>query len=146
MRPVCVCISLVQTFPKRAALLASLPSGESIGRAPAYEVISPTAEGRYRLTPRTLEGGFEAWCALDELFPVSFQGVNHNRGIEGGIIDSDVEALRTRMASYFSARTFEEAKERCPEVAKSRARYEPEKAWAALCNEGHYEPRASSRS
>lgn len=123
---------------KRAALLASLPAGKADGAAPAYEDITPAAEGRWRLTPRVMEGGFEAWCALDDLFPVRFQGVNHNRGIEGGIIDSQAESLRKRLASYFSAETFAEAKKLCPEIAKDRARYEPEKAWSAMKKEGHY--------
>jgi hypothetical protein len=28
-----------------------------------------------------MEGGFESWPGLDELFPVAIQGVNHNLSV-----------------------------------------------------------------
>lgn len=125
---------------KRSALIASLPTGDSSspGAAPAYEVIAPNAEGRWRLSPRAAEGGFEAWPALDELFPTKFQGVNHNRGVDGGIIDTSVAALTERLTRYFAAESFDAASEESPEVAASKARYDPEKAWKALKQEGHF--------
>jgi hypothetical protein len=79
-----------------------------------------------------MEGGFEAWPALDELFPVKFQGVNHNRGVEGGVIDANATTLRERMKKYFTAKSFAEAAKACPEIAAPKARYQPEKVWKAL--------------
>jgi Type ISP C-terminal specificity domain/N-6 DNA Methylase len=125
---------------KRQALIASLPSGETgvPDAAPAYEEIAPSAEGRWRLSPRVIEGGFEAWPALDELFPTKFQGVNHNRGVEGGVIDASATALGKRLAGYFAAETFDAAAAASPEIAAPKARYKPEKAWEALKKEGHF--------
>jgi N-6 DNA Methylase len=83
---------------KRHGLLASLPTGSSRGiTVPVYEPVKPSQENRWRLGPKTVEGGFEAWPGLDEIFPISFQGVNHNRGLEGGIIDTDRTALERRL-------------------------------------------------
>ena len=83
---------------KRQALIASLPTGAPSApeAAPVYEEITPSSENRWRLAPRVIEGGFESWPALDELFPVAVQGVNHNRGIEGSVGGSaGVSASRT---------------------------------------------------
>ena len=125
---------------KRHALIASLPTGEpqSPHAAPDYEIIKPSAGGRWRLAPRVIEGGFEAWPALDELFPAKFQGVNHNRGLEGGVIDASASALAARLERYFKAQTFAEAAAAVPEIAAEKARYKPEKAWSALKEEGHF--------
>jgi hypothetical protein len=71
---------------KRRGLIASLPSGKPARGSVihSYEPVTPSQENRWRLAPRTIEAGFEAWPGLDELFPISFQGVNHNRGLERG--------------------------------------------------------------
>jgi hypothetical protein len=125
---------------KRTGLLASLPNGiPAAGSATSpYEVITPAQENRWRLSPRTVDGGFEAWPALDELFPVSFQGVNHNRGIEGGIIDTDRARLVKRIKAYFSAKDFAAAKQAAELIAAERARYNPKDSWTKLKAEGHF--------
>ena len=79
-----------------------------------YEPVAPTRESRWRLSPTMIEGGFEAWPALDELFPTSYQGVNHNRGLDGGIIGYPGAKSRTALRAYFNADTYDEA------VANSR--------------------------
>ncbi|MES2137390.1 MAG: type ISP restriction/modification enzyme [Pseudomonadota bacterium] len=129
---------------KRQALIASLPGGVSAVAegAPAYEELEPSPEGRWRLSPRVIEGGFEAWPALDELFPTTVQGVNHNRGVEGGIIDVSASALAERLKSYFAADSFAAAAESAPEIASEKARYDPEKVWKALKAEGHFQQSA----
>jgi predicted helicase len=68
---------------KRAALLASLPTGVANASTP-YEAVTPTRESRWRLSPTMIEGGFEAWPALDELFPVNFQAVNPSLSYSSG--------------------------------------------------------------
>lgn len=124
---------------KRQGLLASLPSGVfAAGVAPAYQALKPSQEGRWRLGPKTIEGGYEAWPALDEIFLVSFQGVNHNRGLEGGIIDTDRPTLERRLQAYFAAGSFPAAKAVSSEVATPRARYNPEQAWQKLKAGGHF--------
>jgi len=124
---------------KRQALIASLPTGQAatLEAAPSYEDLTPDAAGRWRLSPRVMEGGFEAWPALDEIFPTHFQGVNHNRGVEGGVIDASASILAQRVKDYFDAETFEAAATASPEIAAPKARYKPERAWAALKAAGH---------
>lgn len=123
---------------KRAELVASITPG-STAAAPAYADIVPTLANRWRLSPASFEGGYESWPSLDELFPERLQGVNHNRGIEGGIIDGDRVALEQRLKAYFGAKSFAQAASVAPDVAKARSRYEPEKVWKALRTEGHYD-------
>jgi hypothetical protein len=119
---------------KREGLLASLPTGAPPNGSAVsiYEPVTPPQENRWRLGPNTVEGGFEAWPSLEELFAISFQGVNHNRGLEGGIIDTDRAALEQRLHAYFAADDFRAAKNVSEEVAAERARYDPEKVWRKL--------------
>lgn len=123
---------------KRDALIASLPSGSpsSPEAAPAYEAIQPNAEGRWRLAPRVVEGGFEAWPALDELFFTNFQAVNPSRGLEGTVVDTTKVVLEARMAAYFSSPTFNEIAQLHPGFAVPRANYKPEKVWDEVRQSG----------
>lgn len=125
---------------KRQGLLSSLPAGSppSGSTVSFYESVHPSQENRWRLSPRVIEGGFESWPGLDELFPTRFQGVNHNRGLEGGIIDTDRAALERRLRAYFLANEFPDAKEVSEEIATARARYNPEKVWLKLKEAGHF--------
>jgi len=128
---------------KRSELLNALPSGTD-GTASPYELFKPTRETRWRLSPSMREGGFEAWPALDELFPTAYQGVNHNRGVEGTVIDSSREFLATRMKSYIEAASFPEARLLFPALAPSDqndgksaiAGYDPENVWNELKSQG----------
>ncbi|KHL24991.1 helicase [Croceibacterium mercuriale] len=124
---------------KRGELLAAIGVGLSETPAPPYEAVHPTRETRWRLAPRVLEGGYEAWPALDELFPVTFQGVNHNRGVEGTVVDGEATTLKTRMREYIEAPTFAAAAKINPLLAPEDvdgkpaiSGYEPETIWTAL--------------
>jgi hypothetical protein len=121
---------------KRAALLESLEMNawpekrkrEASSRPEGpreYEQLQPSREGMWKLIPRSVVGGVEDWPALDELFPIAYQGVNPNRGLQGSIIDIDRNALKKRMLDYFSSLSFSELATRHPELCKGRARYEP---------------------
>jgi len=125
---------------KRSELVASLPSGEGGPRSsvPRYARINPTADSRWRLSPSTVEAGYESWPGIDELFPVSYQGVNHNRGIDGGIIGYVRSEVESRLRAYFAAKSFDDAKKQFPEIAAERARYDPERAWTNLKSQGHF--------
>ena len=125
---------------KRASLLASLPNGvsEGDGDAPAYRRISPSQENRWRLSPHSQEPGYESWPGIDDLFPASFQGVNHNRGVEGAIIDSEKATLGERVRSYLGAECFDGAAAIAPGIARSRARYDPERVWRNLRGSGGF--------
>ena len=134
---------------KREALVASLtlaswPSEkkDAAVRTAAgprdYEDFNPTAPTHWRLIP-TNGSGFEEWPGLDDLFPVSFQGVNPNRGLEGSVIDTDREALEARMRDYLSASSFEEVKERYPSLCTERAGYDPQVARRTIVAGGGYD-------
>lgn len=127
---------------KRNELLADLGNADAAVVPPEYDAVTPSRDTRWRLAPRLVEGGYESWPGLDELFPVTFQGVNHNRGLEGGIIDGDRSTLKTRLSRYFAASDFDAARTFSPEIATERARYNPEKAWDSLRSEGHYKESA----
>src|ERR1700675_2530818 len=60
---------------KRQDLIASLPTGvpRKGANIPTYESLQPNAEGRWRLARHMIEGGFESWPSLNELFSVNFQ-------------------------------------------------------------------------
>lgn len=126
---------------KRTALLASLPAGTAEA-SPAYAPATPTSENRWRLSPTMVEGGYEAWPALDELFPIHFQGVQPSRGLEGSVIDVSKTSLASRMQTYFSASSYAEAMKLVPQLAEPRARYDPEGAWHSLKAEGHFSEQA----
>lgn len=127
---------------KRGQLLADV--GVTGPTPPSYEAVHPTRDTRWRLAPRVIEGGYEAWPALDELFPVTFQGVNHNRGIEGTIIDSNAIALGARMREYINAPNFAAAAAINPSLAPADvegkpaiAGYNPEVVWNGLHSSGY---------
>jgi len=121
---------------KRTALLSALEidtwSPEQISQAassPAgprqYEHFTPTEDKRWKLVPFESQGGFEDWPALDEMFSVSFQGVNPNRGLQGSVVDMNSETLDQRMRDYFSEMSDEDVAERHPTLLQARARYTP---------------------
>ncbi len=127
---------------KRLQLLASLPSGKGTQRSsvPQYIEIKPTAEGRWRLSPNVVDGGYESWPGVDEIFPASFQGVNYNRGIDGTVIDTARQELITRMRAYIESENFSEAAKNFPLLAPPKksdgkdaiAGYDPQSVWNDL--------------
>lgn len=136
---------------KRSALVSSLAFGKwstaakrrasKLPEGPRdYEVIRPTRGSRWMLAPRDVSVGFDSWPALDELFPVSFQGVNPNRGLENSLIDTDRRALSERMRAYFDAPSFGGAAVAAPELCEPRARYEPEAVWHELRRGRGFDP------
>lgn len=130
---------------KRAELIRSLPTGVA-NEAKSYEPAMPTLENRWRLSPTMVEGGYEAWPALDELFPVNFQGVQPSRGTEESVLDISKQALQTRMEKYFAQSDYDKASTLYPEIAThvvkgkrvQRARYDAREAWKVLKTKGHY--------
>jgi hypothetical protein len=89
-----------------------------------YQDVNPSEAAMWRLVSTTASGAYEDWPALDEVFPVSFQGVNPNRGLDGSVIDGDAERLARRMREYFSSSRFEDLADAHPELCKDRARYD----------------------
>jgi len=122
---------------KRGALLAALEMGDWKATAVkavadrdegprAYSELTPTEQGGWKLVSGDSGAGYESWPALDELFPVAYQGVNPNRGLEGSLVDVDLRALEARMRDYFSKRSFTDFRRDHPVVCEPRAGYEPE--------------------
>lgn len=99
----------------------SLPEGPR-----PYQKLEPSARSKWLLRPTGSGSGYDDWIGIDQLFPVSYQGVNHNRGTENSVIDDDRDALKTRMLDYFSDSSHEEITERYPVLMQPRAGYEPE--------------------
>jgi hypothetical protein len=98
---------------KRDALLAALDMDDwsSSDRQTAsekpegprpYSEFMPSQKNAWRFATRST-GGYEEWPSFDELFPISFQGVNPNRGLNESVIDTDRKALSARMQDYFSS-------------------------------------------
>jgi hypothetical protein len=92
-----------------------------------YETFAPEERRRWKLVPYDVAGGYEDWFSLEELFPVSYQGVNPNRGLEGSVVEIDRGALAERMREYYSDMPDEEFCSRHPVLCTPRARYEPSK-------------------
>ncbi|MER9682450.1 N-6 DNA methylase [Mesorhizobium sp. M0184] len=116
---------------KRAALVAALPTGVGNLSAP-YDLVTPTRENRWRLSPTMVEGGYEAWPALDELFPTSYQGVEPSRGLSGTVIDTDKRELTRRIQHYLGASNFDEAISLHPAFSEQYSRYDAQKEWDSV--------------
>ena len=97
-----------------------------------YEEFTPNEANRWKLAPRDENAGFEAWPALDELFPTTIQGVNPNRGLDGSVVDVDRDVLAKRMRTYLSTDSFEAACRASPELCERRAGYDPKETWREL--------------
>ena len=132
---------------KRHALLRSLaPETNNTTMRPdlpegprQYEPIHPAAASRWMLRPRDENVGFESWASVDELFPISFQGVNTNRGLEGSVVDQGREPLAHRMEEYFAS-DFDEIANRWPELTAPRAGYDPKKVHGELKRVTSFQP------
>lgn len=131
---------------KRQALLATLVPGDDRATVEVtpegpweYDAVVPTEKGRWKLVPFEARGGYEDWPALDELFPTQFHGVNTNRGIDGGVIETDREVLEDRMRAYFSDLPWENFAVAHPGLATSRSRYDPRKVRSRLCRESNFD-------
>lgn len=105
-----------------------------------YETFQVTEAARWMFAPRDTNVGYEAWPALDELFPTAYQGVNPNRGLDGSVVDTERHALEDRMARYFGARSFAAAAASAPELAVPRAGYKPEQVWKTIQAKSGFEP------
>jgi hypothetical protein len=121
---------------KRSALTASLKMDEwtqelvvqaqDLPAGPrAYETFVPEERRRWKLVPYDLSGGFEDWFSLEDLFPLHYQGVNPNRGLEGSVVEMDRRTLEERMRAYYSDMADEEFCRQHPVLCETRARYEP---------------------
>lgn len=122
---------------KRAALSAAseahLRAGKSVTEAAAtttaapreYQTFTPEERRRWKLVPYDVAGGYEDWFSLEELFPVGYQGVNPNRGLEGSVVEIERETLEGRMNDYYSDLPDDEFCRRHPVLCTPRARYEP---------------------
>jgi len=105
---------------RRQAGAAKLPEGPR-----PYVEFRPEKTTAWKLVPASPTGGYEDWPALDELFPIRWQGINPNRGLQGSVVEIDAATLRARMKEYFSDMPFEKLSERHPVLCQPRARFDP---------------------
>lgn len=128
---------------KRTALLSSLrmaewspeliiQAGESAAGPRTYQTFVPEERRKWKMIPYDIVGGYEDWFSLEEIFPIHYQGVNPNRGLEGSVIEMDRGVLDQRMREYFSEMPDEEFCRRHPVICEPRARYEPLEMRASL--------------
>lgn len=123
---------------KRSELIAALPTG--VGeRSEPYGTVSPTQENRWRLSPTMIDGGFEAWPAIDELFPIQFQGVEPNRGLDGTVLDSDRDGLARRVSEYLGSANYSSALAKFPAFGESFGGYVPNTVWESISKIGYDE-------
>jgi hypothetical protein len=124
-------LSAASEMRGRAAELGT--KAEGLPAAPrGYERFAPEERRRWKLVPYDIVGGYEDWLSLEELFPVSYQGVNPNRGLEGSVVEIDRGTLEGRMREYYSDISDEEFCRRHPVLCTPRARYEPHQMRAHL--------------
>jgi hypothetical protein len=128
---------------KRSALLESLnmrewkrgqvaeAEGTSAGSR-TYQTFMPEERRRWKLMPYDMIGGFEDWFSLEDLFPINYQGVNPNRGLEGSVVEMDQRTLEARMREYYSDMPDAEFCQRHPVLCLPRARYNPSEMRAYL--------------
>lgn len=110
----------VESWPrKRRTEAESRPEGPR-----SYEAHSTDESRRFRFVSSATGAGYDDWPALDELFPVYYQGVNPNRGLDGSLIDPDADALARRMRDYYGEVPWAELQKRYPTLCEDRARYD----------------------
>lgn len=97
-----------------------------------YEMFHASGEARWRFAPGESQAGYEEWPGLEDLFPLSVQGVNPNRGLDQGPIDVSADALTERMRSYLGADSFEAACRFAPALGAKYAGFDPSKVWTRL--------------
>jgi hypothetical protein len=114
-------LDLAHWSTERRAKAAKRPEGPR-----HFDTFIPTARNTWKLVPQSTQGGFEDWPSLDELFPIAYQGVNPNRGLEGSIIDIDKASLAARMKEYYSDESWVRFLQRHPVISERRARYDPQ--------------------
>ena len=105
---------------RRQALLDSLdaPTIDS-----GYSFLEPNLGLGLPFKPAPVSEDWFDWPALPELFPVSFPGVKTSR--DGFLIDTDLDQLKDRIASYFNANlSHEEIARRYPGAMKTTARFD----------------------
>jgi hypothetical protein len=88
---------------KREELLASLDDPDA---GPPYEVFEPEAELGHPFAPLETSPGYLTWPLLEELFPVSYPGIQPSR--DAVVVDIDREKLVERMEAYFDPEVSDE--------------------------------------
>lgn len=121
---------------KRASLMASLEMEqwqpgclEEAARLPQgprqYERFFSSEDRRWKFLPYEAVGGYDDWFSLEDMFPVVFQGINPNRGLQGSLIDTDRASLEQRMREYYSEMPYDEFSKHHPILCSDYARYAP---------------------
>ena len=79
--------------------LSDLTATAEAGSDTLYDNVEPSLPLGLPFTPIAVSGGWSAWPALPELFPVSFPGVQSKR--DAFLIDIELNKLKARVGEYF---------------------------------------------
>jgi len=114
---------------KRAALLEE--------KQPYAPTFKPSRAHRYILKPLQGEDAYWDWPSTNELFPVSFSGINTNR--DEALVHFASETLEAQMLDYYSATKSDANLSReYPALMRPAARYEPNEVRRRLLKESEY--------
>ena len=81
------------------AKLSDLTATAEAGSDTLYDNVEPSLPLGLPFTPVAVSGGWSAWPALPDLFPVSFPGVQSKR--DAFLIDIELNKLKARVGEYF---------------------------------------------
>ncbi len=81
------------------AKLSDLTATAETGSNTLYGNVEPSLPLGLPFTPVAVSGGWSAWPALPDLFPVSFPGVQSKR--DAFLIDIELNKLKARVGEYF---------------------------------------------
>lgn len=88
-------LDMARWSKKKRDEAAGLPEGPR-----RYAEFTPTEKTRWKLIPYAVEGGFEDWPSIGELFPWNFMGVH--TGKDSGVIAFSEGELKARFADYLN--------------------------------------------
>lgn len=105
---------------KREELLASLDDPKS---GPAYQEFDPEVELGHPFAPLETSPGYLQWPLLDELFPLSYPGIQPSR--DSVVVDMGRKELVERMDAYFDPEVSDEEISRLsPAAMRSTQRFD----------------------
>ena len=104
-------------------------------RKSLYETVEPVLPLGLPFVRTAVSEDWFRWPSLPELFPAWYQGSETGR--DAFLIDTDLERLSARVASYFdSALSHDEIAERYPSVMKDTARFDARRVRNTLLKRG----------
>ena len=118
--------------------LSDLTTTAETGPDELYDSVEPNLPLGLPFTPIAVSGGWSAWPALPDLFPVSFPGVQSKR--DAFLIDIELNKLKARVGEYFDPSvSSNEVEAKYPSSMKSSSGFvvsDPQKVRNSLLTRG----------